>query len=98
MRRRDFIAGLGSLLIPGLIGIGGAQSASPFRIGILRGGSVTAQTERFKSRLGELGYSEGRDYVLDIRNHEGRLERLPDLANRLVQAKPNLIVAVGPEA
>lgn len=65
---------------------------------MLRGAAPNLQTERFRNRLRELGYSEGRDYVLDIRAHRGQIERLPDLAAHLVQSRPDIIVASGPEA
>ena len=98
MRRRELVAGFGCALVFGASRAAFGQVAKPFRIGMLRGGSATAQTERFRSRLGELGYSEGRDYVLDIRAHEGRIDRLPELAASLVASRPDLIVAAGPEA
>jgi putative tryptophan/tyrosine transport system substrate-binding protein len=98
MRRRAVIAGLGGALVVGRSGAVRAQTAKRFRIGMLRGGSSAAQTEQFKNRLAELGHTEGRDYVLDIRAHEGRIERLPDLAASLVQSGTDLIVASGPEA
>ena len=98
MRRRGLFAGLGAALVLGSGGTAGAQSAKPFRIGMLRGGSSMPQLERFRARLGELGYTEGRDYVLDIKSHGGHIERLPELAAGLLQSGPDLIVASGPEA
>jgi putative ABC transport system substrate-binding protein len=41
----------------------------------------------------DLGYVEGRDYRLEIRWGEGKLERMPALAAELVKLKPDVIVA-----
>ena len=48
--------------------------------------------EALKKQLAALGYAEGRDVVYESRSAEGRLDRLPKLAEELVQAKPDLIV------
>jgi len=98
MRRREFLPGLGCALVFGASRAARAQAAKPFRIGIFQTGSSPGRAQRFKSRLGELGYSEGRDYVLDVKAHLGRIERLPELAASLVQSLPDLILAAGPEA
>ena len=45
-----------------------------------------------KQRLGELGYSEGKNFIFDFRSAEGRLERLPQLAAELVATNPDVIV------
>jgi putative tryptophan/tyrosine transport system substrate-binding protein len=94
MKRRDLIALAGMLAI----GLPGAAMAQPYRIGLLRGPSSDYLSDRFKSRLAELGYIEGGDYVLTISAHHGRLARLPELAAELVQGRPDVIVAAGPEA
>lgn len=46
-----------------------------------------------KERLAALGYIEGRDIVFESRSAEGRFERLPVLAEELVRARPDVIVA-----
>ena len=58
---------------------GSPASASPFIVEI-------------KRKLGELGYVEGRDYLVEAQYSEGRLERMPGLVDRLVQQKVDLIV------
>jgi len=47
----------------------------------------------FRRGLKELGYTEGRDYVLEIRSADGSVTRLQDLARELVLFKPGLIFA-----
>ena len=46
----------------------------------------------------ELGYTPGKNIVIDVREAEGQFERLPDLARELVRLKPDVIVAVTPAA
>lgn len=47
-----------------------------------------------KVNVGELGYLEGQNIVIEYRYAEGRFERLPDLAAELVGLKVDLIVAL----
>lgn len=79
-----------------------AQAARPvIRIGFLSGGlpSTTApQVEGLRQGLRDLGYVEGRDYVLDFRWGEGRNDRLPALAAELMRAQVSVIVTAGEPA
>ena len=52
----------------------------------------------FRNALRELGYSEGKNILLEYRFAEGELERLPKLAAELVRAKVDIIVTAGNEA
>src|SRR5215471_18991770 len=70
-------------------------------IGILR--SNTADTVEpfatgFRDALWALGLVDGRNIRLEVRLAEGHLERLPELAQSLVQAKARVILALGPPA
>jgi len=52
----------------------------------------------FERRLGELGYVEGRNLVIEFRTAGGHVDRLPDLADELVRLKPDVIAhSGGPE-
>jgi len=51
--------------------------------------------EAFRRGMAELGYDEGKSYVLDFRFAEGQYELLPRLAEQLVAAKVHIIVALG---
>jgi len=96
MRRRDFITSL----------IGGALASRPItaraqqskvaRIGVLYIG--TADAEMFKKELREglheLGYVEGQNIAFEFRSAEGKLDRLPELANELVILKVDVMVAL----
>jgi putative ABC transport system substrate-binding protein len=49
--------------------------------------------EAFRQGLRDLGYVEGRNVVIEYRDSEGKLERLPALAAELVALKVDVIVA-----
>ena len=79
-----------------------AQQSTKFpRIGFLTGGSptqISARTEAFRQGLGELGYTEGTNIVIEWRFTEGKLERLDEFATELVRLKMDAIVTGGPQA
>jgi putative tryptophan/tyrosine transport system substrate-binding protein len=52
----------------------------------------------FQKRMRELGYSEGKEVEVEYRFADGRPEKLAALARELVDAKVNVIVAIGDEA
>jgi len=52
-------------------------------------------TEGFRQGLRDLGYVEGRNVVIEIRDADGKLERLPILAAELVVLKVDVIVVGG---
>ena len=69
------------------------------RIGFLSTTSpsnVPARLEAFRRGLSELGYVEGKNFVLEYRYAEGKLDRLPALVEELVHRKVDVIVASGP--
>jgi putative tryptophan/tyrosine transport system substrate-binding protein len=69
-----------------------AQSKIP-RVGILFiGGRDQPHLEALKKGLRELGYSEGKNIILEYRYAEGKQERLSLLAAELVQLKVDVIV------
>ena len=49
------------------------------------------------SRLGELGYRDGKSSTFVYRSGDGIPDRFPQLARELVEAKCDLIFAIGPE-
>jgi putative ABC transport system substrate-binding protein len=52
--------------------------------------------EAFRAGLRELGYVEGRSFVIEFRQAEGKLERLPALAAELAALRVDVIVVAGP--
>ena len=95
MRRRDFITLIGGALASRPI-TARAQQSKVARIGVLYIG--TADAEMFKKELRdglrELGYAEGQNIAFEFRSAEGKLDRLPELANELVRLKVDVMVAL----
>jgi putative tryptophan/tyrosine transport system substrate-binding protein len=98
MRRRDFIAGLGSAAASAaaLPAMSRAQQPSPPVIGWLGLGATSPQfAAAFARGLAEMSYVEGRNVVIEARNTEDDVARLPELAADLVHRRVNVIAAAG---
>jgi putative ABC transport system substrate-binding protein len=79
-------------------GIGHSQGSSTPVLGFLNGGSPEGFARfagAFRQGLGEIGYAEGRNLVIESRWAEGRYERLPALAAELVHKKVSVLAASG---
>src|SRR4249919_595434 len=102
MRRRDFIILLGGVAVRPTV----ARAQQPsriVRIGYLDPGDrvePTVQNLRRQFILGlrDLGDIEARDFVMEDRNANGHLERLPALATELALLPVDILVAAGGEA
>jgi putative ABC transport system substrate-binding protein len=93
VRRRQFLlAAAGLLFAP--ICVEAQNATKPYRVGVLAGGDI----EALRRSLNELGYVDGRDVVLEIRNTEGRSELFDPLASDLARLKVDVIVASNPNA
>jgi putative ABC transport system substrate-binding protein len=57
-----------------------------------------ATLDGFRRGLRELGYLEGKNFVIEYRSADGRDERFPSLAAELVRLKVDLIVTRGTPA
>jgi len=73
------------------------QAAKIARIGYLSPNLAATPhlREAFRQGLRDLGYVEGRNLVIEYRDAEGKLERLPALAAELVALKVDVILAEG---
>jgi putative ABC transport system substrate-binding protein len=95
MRRREFIAGLGSAAAWPVV----ARAQQPnrvARIGVLLVPEVDAMAgslAAFRQGLIALGHTEGRTFILDVRSAEGHPDRLPALAAELVEHKVDVILS-----
>ena len=68
------------------------------RIGWLAVNTTATLSERyeaFRRGLRELGYIEGQNVVIERRDAEGNVQRLPDAAAELVRLKVDVIVTTG---
>jgi putative tryptophan/tyrosine transport system substrate-binding protein len=94
MRRREFIAGLGSSAAwP--IAARAQQPALPV-VGFVNGGAAFAAADRvpaFRKGLGEAGYVEGRNMMVEYHWLDGRYDRLPALMGDLVRRRVAVIAA-----
>src|SRR5215471_3133562 len=95
MRRREFIAGLGSA-----VGVSAAQAQQPAIrvIGYLSAGAADSDApiaNGLRRGLDEGGYTEQRNVEILFRYADERFDRLPMLASDLVRSRLALIVASG---
>jgi putative ABC transport system substrate-binding protein len=98
-RRRTLLiaAGIGALTaaLPSLA----QQKGKVWRIGYLDGGSrqlaLESRIPAFLQGMKELGYVEGKHFVLELRFADGNNERLSALAGELVQLNADVIVTQG---
>jgi putative tryptophan/tyrosine transport system substrate-binding protein len=102
MRRREFIAGLGSAAAwP--VAARAQQGDRVRRIGVLMPGNENDPT--FKSRvsaftqaLADLGWTDGRNVRMDLRWGGDDINRIRALAHELVGLQPDIIVAASTPA
>jgi putative ABC transport system substrate-binding protein len=99
MKRRDFIATLGRAMLGGAAAWPlSARGQQPAVIGFLNGGSsnlFAIPVRAFHQGLADAGYVEGRNVTVEYRWAETRYDRLPALAQELVQRGATVMVAGG---
>jgi len=104
MDRRTFLATLTGSFLVAPLAAEAQQAGKVYRIGVLTnalpsGPEVSRLWGAFRQGLGEHGWFEGQNVLIEYRWAEGRVERFPSLAAEVVSLKPDLIVAVtGPAA
>jgi putative tryptophan/tyrosine transport system substrate-binding protein len=91
MRRREFIAGLGSAAAVWPLAVR-AQQPKIRHVGII---DDTPEWNPFRSRLRELGYVEGENIAFDYASGEGKPERLAEAAAQLVRRRVDVIACYG---
>jgi len=100
MRRREFISRIAGAALARPLAAGAQQSAMPV-IGFLRPGLPEPNAHlvaAFRKGLGETGYVEGRNVVVEYRWAHNDDDRLPQLAADLVRLRVAVIVTPGSTA
>jgi putative tryptophan/tyrosine transport system substrate-binding protein len=100
MRRRKFVALLSSAAAVWPLAVYGQQSAMPV-VGFLNAASPQGfprQLTAFLKGLGEAGYIDGRNVVIQYRWAEGHNERMPAMAADLVNNQVTVIAATSTPA
>jgi len=95
--RRTFLAGAAALAAAPL----GAQEKRTFRIGMLETLPIAANNANLADLhkgLKELGYAEGKNYLVVYRSAEGHADRFPALAAELVRQKVDVFLTRGTPA
>jgi putative tryptophan/tyrosine transport system substrate-binding protein len=98
VKRREFITLLGGAVVAWPFAARAQQTRKMSRIGYLGNSSPSLEphyVEAFRHKLGDLGYVEGENIVIEYRWAEGQDDRLPNLATELVRLKPEIIVTIG---
>ena len=94
--RRMFV--IGTLLLAGPLVARAQQVKSPRRIGVLAQDLQPGLLETFLDELRKLGYVEGSDIRIELRNAAGNNERLAALVEELLRLKVAVIVAINTPA
>src|SRR5262245_24230043 len=94
VKRRDFITLVGGAAAAWPLAARAQQSSKIARIGYLSTANPRSAPNfaAFEQRLRELGYMDGQNIVIEYRDAEGDVDRLPDLAADLVRLDVNVIV------
>jgi putative ABC transport system substrate-binding protein len=99
MKRREFIAGLGSA-VAWPLAVRAQQSERMRRIGVLTAGDENdpvykSHVSAFTQALADLGWTDGRNVQIDVRWAGGDINRRRALAQELVGLQPDIIVTNG---
>src|SRR5579864_1081919 len=97
MKRRKFITLIGGALVVSSTSLRG-QESRPARLGYIwigSKGSEHSTRDGMRQGLRDLGYVEGRDFVLDERYADSQLDRLPQIVAELVALRVSLILCAG---
>jgi putative tryptophan/tyrosine transport system substrate-binding protein len=97
--RRAFIGILAGGLLAAPLAAEGQRTTKIPRIGVLAPGSSAAPAPNifgaFLRELGELGWVEGQNVIIELRFAGNRFERFPSLATELVRLRVDVILAAG---
>jgi putative tryptophan/tyrosine transport system substrate-binding protein len=95
MRRREFITLLGGAAVGWPFAVSAQQVGKIWRIGLLSALSRETSSRLyagFQQGMRDLGYVEGKDFVIEWRSVEGNYERFPEIAAEFIRLKVDVIV------
>ena len=96
MRRRDFIKVIAGSAVAWPVAVRAQQPGRVYRIGFITAGvPIPALRRAFYDALRMLGWIENKNFVIEERYSENRLDRLPALVEELVRLNVDVIVAAG---
>ena len=85
-----------ALLVVLCVSVDAQQAMKIPRIGYISGTGTSSDqgpyVEALRHGLRDLGYVEGKNFVIDYRGADGNLDRIPNLVNELVQLKVDALV------
>ena len=99
MKRREFITLLGGAAAAWPLAARAQQAGKVWRIGFLLSAPRSPTPgfyAAFVQGMHELGYVEGKDFIIEWRSVEGRYERFPELAAELVRQRSHLASCASP--
>ena len=95
MYRRAFLGTAAGGLLAAPLGAQAQPAAKVYRVGVvLQGGPYYAVVDGLRAGLKELGFEEGKQYILHIRDVKGDLAAVAQTARSLEQEKVDLIYGV----
>ena len=100
MKRRQFITLLGGAAAAWPLAARAQPENKLWRIGFLspRAPSQINLIDAFRQGMRDLGYVEGRTFLIEARYADGQYDRLPTLARELLELGADIILAVGSPA
>lgn len=96
LRSLALVVGFAAAVLAPLLDARAQPAGRIYRIGWLT--STTGPPAGFRDALRDLGWIEGETIVFEVRQAEGRRERLPQLAADLARSNVDVILAVAPAA
>ena len=96
--RRKLIGAKGAFALQAPFGALAQNATAAPRVVLVIAGSVRTQPERvnaFRKRLRELGYTEGKNLIVELRELDGKVDQLPAIMREIVQSNPAVIVTHG---
>ena len=97
MKRKITVFTICAMLLALSVSAQAQQPAKVRKIGVLRADSPpNLSAETFQQAMRDLGYVEGKNIFIEYRYAEGKVDRLPNLAEELVRLNVDVIWALGP--